>query len=183
MNASLKDIWLWIVSLDFPSMSLIWHWLITAPWWLALITLLGFWWMGKTTLALCWNIYRWYQHHLPGFRFRFKRMGGMLGNWGRILRGKRRRPPPARPLAKKVTPTANNKFPDVLILGSGRVKPVTFWARKWLWANTNNNCPSFDEMPEIIDVAGDVEDLLAEMSGTGFVVKDLRKPRQASSGH
>jgi hypothetical protein len=183
MNTSLKDIWFWIVSLDFPSLSMIWQWLITVPWWLALITLIGFWWVAKTLLAICWNSYRWYQYHLPRLKFRFRRLQGMLKNLGRILRGKRAQPLPEPSVGPSLTTSRNENFPDVLVFHGGKIKPVTFWAKKWLWANTNNNCPSFDDMPDIIDVAGDVEDLLKEMTGTGFVIKDKRKLKEVSANH
>ncbi len=110
-------------------------------------------------------------------------MNRLLCNFGRILIGKRIRPLPEKPLPVMVAQSANKKFPDVLVFHGGKIKPVTFWARKWLWANTNNNCQSFDDMPEIIDVAGDLEDLLKEMSSTGFVIKDKRNLKKVSVAH
>ena len=38
MNMSLYEIYVWLAKLDFPSLSAIWTWLITVPWWLAIGT-------------------------------------------------------------------------------------------------------------------------------------------------
>ena len=38
MNMSLREIFVWLTSLDFPSLYAIWTWLITVPWWLAIGT-------------------------------------------------------------------------------------------------------------------------------------------------
>ncbi len=72
MNMSLKDIFQWLLSLDFPSISSIWNWLITVPWWLSLITLCFFWLMAKALVNLTWNTYVWLSNHSYG-----------LGEWVR----------------------------------------------------------------------------------------------------
>ena len=38
MNMSLSELYVWLAGLDFPSLSAIWTWLITVPWWLAIAT-------------------------------------------------------------------------------------------------------------------------------------------------
>jgi hypothetical protein len=43
MNLSFKDLFEWLIALDQPTLSEIWTWLITVPWWLALLTVAGVW--------------------------------------------------------------------------------------------------------------------------------------------
>ena len=40
MNMSLYELYVWLAELDFPSLFAIWTWLITVPWWLAIITVI-----------------------------------------------------------------------------------------------------------------------------------------------
>lgn len=40
MNMSLYEVYVWLAGLDFPSLSSIWTWLITVPWWLAIATVM-----------------------------------------------------------------------------------------------------------------------------------------------
>ena len=35
MNMSFYELYIWLIESDFPSLSAIWTWLITVPWWLA----------------------------------------------------------------------------------------------------------------------------------------------------
>ena len=38
MNMSLYELYIWLSKMDFPSLTTIWTWLITVPWWLAIGT-------------------------------------------------------------------------------------------------------------------------------------------------
>lgn len=57
MNMSLKELVVWIISADFPSFADIWTWLITVPWWLAIITIYIFWLLAKGTVVVSLNAY------------------------------------------------------------------------------------------------------------------------------
>jgi len=62
MNMSLKEIFLWLVALDFPSITAIWNWLINVPWWLAVLTLYVTWILAQAAIALAWSFYAWLNH-------------------------------------------------------------------------------------------------------------------------
>ena len=38
MNMSLQELYFWLIGLDGPSLSTLWTWLVTVPWWLAILT-------------------------------------------------------------------------------------------------------------------------------------------------
>jgi len=67
MNMSLKDIFLWLVALDFPSISAIWNWLITVPWWLAIFTVCLGWFLARALFNLASNTYNWLSSHSYSF--------------------------------------------------------------------------------------------------------------------
>lgn len=62
MNMSLRDIFLWLVALDFPSISAIWNWLINVPRWPAVLTLYLGWFLTSAVLALTWDACAWLNH-------------------------------------------------------------------------------------------------------------------------
>ena len=59
MNLSLKEIFLWLIALDFPSISAIGTWLVNVPWWLAILTMYISWLLARAAWALAWNFYSW----------------------------------------------------------------------------------------------------------------------------
>jgi hypothetical protein len=62
VNMSLKEIFLWLVALDFPSISAVFNWLINVPWWLAIITVYLSWVLMHLIIALAWSLYAWLNH-------------------------------------------------------------------------------------------------------------------------
>jgi len=62
VNMSLKEIFLWLVALDFPSISAIFNWLINVPWWLAILSVYVSWVLMQMVFALAWSFYAWLNH-------------------------------------------------------------------------------------------------------------------------
>jgi len=79
MNMSLKEIFLWLVALDFPSIAAIWNWLINVPWWLAVLTAYIAWILAQMIYALAWSAYAWANH-------RAYTLGLMLRKWYLLIR-------------------------------------------------------------------------------------------------
>jgi hypothetical protein len=56
---SLLDIFNWLAGLDFPSISAIWNWLITVPWWLAIFTIALTIFIIRLTWSLTTYCFKW----------------------------------------------------------------------------------------------------------------------------
>jgi hypothetical protein len=52
MNMSLADIYRTLTQIDWPSLSAVWQWFITAPWWLAIGSALIAYFAGKLLIAV-----------------------------------------------------------------------------------------------------------------------------------
>jgi len=79
MNMSLKEIFLWLVALDFPSIAAIWTWLINVPWWLAILTVYIAWILAQAVFALAWSFYAWLNQQVYT-------LGIMLRKWYLVSR-------------------------------------------------------------------------------------------------
>jgi len=59
MNMSLYELYIWLAGLDFPSVSAIWTWLITVPWWLAIFTVVFIIFAVRLSWALAASFFSW----------------------------------------------------------------------------------------------------------------------------
>jgi len=59
MSMSLYELYLWLNELDFPSISSIWTWLITVPWWLAILTVVFIVFAIRTTWSMTFYFLNW----------------------------------------------------------------------------------------------------------------------------
>lgn len=74
MNMSLYDLYVWLAELDFPSLSVIWTWLITVPWWLAISTVMFI----VFTVRITWSMTFYFLNWLFDWTFR---AGVQFGEW------------------------------------------------------------------------------------------------------
>ena len=59
MNMSLYELYVWLAGLDFPSIFSIWTWLITVPWWLAILTVMFIVFVVRTTWSMTFYFLNW----------------------------------------------------------------------------------------------------------------------------
>ena len=59
MNMSLYELYVWLTAFDFPSLSSIWTWLITVPWWLAILTVAFIIFAVRTTWSMTIYFLNW----------------------------------------------------------------------------------------------------------------------------
>lgn len=74
MNMSLHELYLWLAGLDFPSLSVIWTWLITVPWWLAIGTVMFI----VFAVRITWSMTCYFLNWLFDWTFR---AGVQFGEW------------------------------------------------------------------------------------------------------
>jgi hypothetical protein len=80
MNMSLYELYVWLTGLDFPSLFSIWTWLITVPWWLAILTVIFI----VFTVRIAWSMTFYFLNWLFDWTFR---AGVRFGEWIQIIRG------------------------------------------------------------------------------------------------
>ena len=80
MNMSLHELYVWLSELDFPSIAAIWTWLITVPWWLAILTVVFTVYAVRISWYLTTSFFRWLSNWMY-------EAGGVLRKW--ILVAKR----------------------------------------------------------------------------------------------
>jgi hypothetical protein len=71
---SLHDLYIWLAGLDVPSLSAIWTWLITVPWWMAVGTVMFIVFAVRFTWSLTFYFINWL------FAWTFK-AGVRFGEW------------------------------------------------------------------------------------------------------
>ena len=59
MNMSLYELYVWLAEVDFPSLSAIWTWLITVPWWLAILTMVFIVFAVRITWSMAFYFLNW----------------------------------------------------------------------------------------------------------------------------
>ena len=74
MNMSLYELYVWLAGLDFPSIFSIWTWLISVPWWLAILTVMFIVFVVRTTWSMTFYFLNWL------FDWTFK-AGEKFGEW------------------------------------------------------------------------------------------------------
>ena len=79
MNMSFYELYVWLAGLDFPSLSSIWTWLITVPWWLAILTV----WIIVFAVKITWHMTFYFFNWL--FDRTFK-AGEKFGEWLHLAR-------------------------------------------------------------------------------------------------
>lgn len=79
MNMSLQELYAWLVALDFPSLSVLWTWLVTVPWWLAILTVVCI----VFVVRISWNMTFYFLNWL--FDWTFK-AGVRFGEWLRVAK-------------------------------------------------------------------------------------------------
>ena len=79
MNMSLYELFVWLAGLDFPSLSAIWTWLITVPWWLAILTIVFIIFAVRITWSMSFYFLNWL------FDWTFK-AGEKFGKWLQIAK-------------------------------------------------------------------------------------------------
>ena len=79
MNMSFYELYVWVLGLDFPSLLSIWTWLITVPWWLAILTVWFIIFAVRITLNMTFYFINWL------FDWTF-RAGEKLGKWLQIAK-------------------------------------------------------------------------------------------------
>ena len=80
MNMSLYELYVWLAGLDFPSLSAIWTWLITVPWWLAILTVVFIVFAVRITWSMTCYFINWL------FDWTFK-AGERFGEWVQAIKG------------------------------------------------------------------------------------------------
>ena len=80
MNMNLQELYVWLVELDFPSLSALWTWLVTVPWWLAILTVV----FTIFIVRITWNMTFYFLNWL--FDWTFK-AGVRFGEWQQVVRG------------------------------------------------------------------------------------------------
>ena len=80
MNMSLHELYLWLAGLDFPSLSVIWTWLITVPWWLAIGTVMFI----VFAVRITWSMTFYFLNWLFDWTFR---AGVQFGEWLNVAKG------------------------------------------------------------------------------------------------
>jgi hypothetical protein len=75
MNMSLYELWEWLTESSFPSFFTIWTWLITVPWWLAILTVV----LVVFFVRMTWDMTCYFLNSLFDWTFEAgKRFGQML---------------------------------------------------------------------------------------------------------
>ena len=80
MSMSFYELYVWLSGLDFPSISAIWTWLITVPWWLAILTML----LIVSAVRIAWSMTFYFLNWL--FDWTFK-AGEKFGEWLHVTKG------------------------------------------------------------------------------------------------
>jgi hypothetical protein len=80
MNMSLYELYVWLTELDFPSLFAIWTWLITAPWWLAILTVM----FVIFAVRLTWDMTFYFLNWVFDWTFR---AGIRFGRWVQAVKG------------------------------------------------------------------------------------------------
>jgi len=81
MNMSLYELYVWLAELDFPSLSAIWTWLITVPWWLAILTIV----FAVMFTRIAWSMTFYFLNWLFDWTFQ---AGLRFGEWLQVARGR-----------------------------------------------------------------------------------------------
>ena len=79
MNMSLYELYIWLAGLDFPSLFSIWTWLITVPWWLAILTVMFIVFAVRITWSMSFYFLNWL------FDWTFK-AGVKFGEWLHVVK-------------------------------------------------------------------------------------------------
>jgi len=79
MNMSLYELYVWLAGIDFPSLSAIWTWLITVPWWLAILTMVFIVFAVRITWSMAFYFLNWL------FDWTFK-AGERFDDWVRVAK-------------------------------------------------------------------------------------------------
>ena len=79
MNMSLYDLYVWLAEFDFPSISAIWTWLITVPWWMAIGTVM----FTVFAVRITWSMTFYFLNWVFDWTFR---AGVQYGEWLRIAK-------------------------------------------------------------------------------------------------
>ena len=79
MNMSFYELYVWLAGLHFPSLSSIWTWLITVPWWFAILTV----WFIVFAVRILWSMTFYFLNWL--FDWTFK-AGEKFGKWLQIAK-------------------------------------------------------------------------------------------------
>ena len=79
MNMSLYELYLWLAEIDFPSLSAVWTWLITVPWWLAILTVVFIVFAARITWSMAFYFLNWF------FDWTFK-AGEKFGEWLQVAK-------------------------------------------------------------------------------------------------
>ena len=79
MNMSFYELYVWLAEFDFPSLSSIWMWLITVPWWLAILTV----WFTIFAAKITWHMSVYFLNWV--FDWTFK-AGEKFGEWLRLAK-------------------------------------------------------------------------------------------------
>ena len=79
MNMSLQELYFWLVEVDFPSLSALWTWLVTVPWWLAIQTVV----FTVFIIRITWDMAFYFLNWL--FDWTFK-AGMRFGEWLQIAK-------------------------------------------------------------------------------------------------
>ncbi len=77
---SLEEIYNWVVGIDFLGFQVIWTWLISAPWWMAIGTVL----VAIFVFRIIWDLIIYFLNWL--FDWTFK-AGLRCGEWLQIIKG------------------------------------------------------------------------------------------------
>ena len=56
---SLYELFVWLSELDFPSIAAIWTWMITVPWWLAIVTVVFTVYAVRISWYLAFSFFSW----------------------------------------------------------------------------------------------------------------------------
>jgi len=80
MDMSLQELYSWLAGLEFIGFKVIWIWLITAPWWLAICTVL----VTIFVFRFSWGLIVYFLNWL--FDWTFK-AGLRCGEWLQVLKG------------------------------------------------------------------------------------------------
>lgn len=79
MNMSLYELWERLAGLSFPGFFTIWTWLITVPWWLAILTVV----LAVSFIRITWDMTWYFLNWL--FDWTFK-AGERFGHMLRVIR-------------------------------------------------------------------------------------------------
>ena len=81
MNMSLYELYVWLAEIDFPSLSAIWTWLITVPWWLAILTVMFIVFAARIAWSMTFYFLNWL------FDWTFK-AGETFGEWLQLAKNR-----------------------------------------------------------------------------------------------